>query len=160
MTLQLDKDYDSPESIKIELTHKEELRRWIELASRCLSGSADMVMERILMNIGHLPKSRLDIYYSSEKFYFVTQNMDEIGILNFNPNAGRISNVGVDPSRRGQGYGRQIMMFGLKQLKAAGCKQASLRVHVDNKPALNMYNSLGFEVVGRRRFLIWENETT
>jgi ribosomal-protein-alanine N-acetyltransferase len=117
-------------------------------------------MERILKNIGHLPKSRLDRYYSSEKFYFVTQNNNEIGILNFNPNAGRISNVGVDPSRRGQGYGRQIMMFGLKQLKAAGCKQASLRVHVDNKPALNLYNSLGFEVVGRRRFLIWENETT
>ena len=160
MTLQLDKDYNSPESIKIKLTQKEELRRWIELASRCLSGSADVVMERILKNIGHLPKSRLDMYYSSEKFYFVTQNKNEIGILNYNPNAGRISNVGVDPSRRGQGYGRQIMMFGLKQLKAAGCKQASLRVHVDNKPALNLYNSLGFEVAGRRRFLIWENETT
>jgi len=158
MTLQLDEEYNSPEGVKFELAGKDEMLRWIELARRFLSGSADVVMERILKNIGHLPENRLELYYSSEKFYFVTQNKHEIGILNFSSRAGRISNVGVDPSRRDQGYGRKIMQFGLKQLKAAGCKQALLRVHVDNKPALNLYKSLGFEVAGRRRFLIWENE--
>ena len=101
-------------------------------------------------------KNLLEMYYSLEKFYFVNRNKHEIGILNFNPKVGRISNIGVNPPERGKGYGRQIMLFGLKQLKATKCKQAILRVHIDNKPALNLYNSLGFNISEKRKFLIWE----
>lgn len=156
MSLQLDRRFDSSEGLRFALARKDEMHKWIELASKFLSGSADVVMERILKQLSNVPENLLEMYYSLEKFYFANENKHEIGILNFSPKAGRISNVGVDPSRRGQGYGRQIMLFGLKQLKAAGCKQAKLKVHVDNKPALKLYKYLGFEVVGRRKFLIWE----
>lgn len=158
MTLQLDQEFDSPEGLQFTMAQKEEMPKWIELAKKFLSGSADIVMERMLKQLSNLPENLLEMYYPLEKFYFANRNRHEIGILNFSPKAGRISNVGVDPSMRGQGYGRRIMLFGLRQLNSAGCKQAKLRVHVDNKPALNLYKSLGFEVAERRKFLIWEEK--
>jgi ribosomal protein S18 acetylase RimI-like enzyme len=158
MTLQLGREFDASEDIELRLVQREEMAKWIELARKSLSGSADIVMERILKQLGDFPENLLDMYYSMEKFYFANVNKHEIGILNFSPGAGRISNVGVEPSSRGQGHGRKIMLFGLQQLKGAGCKQARLKVHVDNRPALGLYKSLGFEVSGRRTFLIWEDE--
>jgi ribosomal protein S18 acetylase RimI-like enzyme len=158
MTLPLDREFDAPQGLELRLAQREEMGKWIESASRFLSGSADAVMERILEQLGEFPENLLDMYYSMEKFYFANANKHEIGILNFSPKAGRISNVGVEPSNRGQGHGRKIMLFGLQQLKAANCKQAHLRVHVDNKPALNLYKSLGFKVNERRKLLIWENK--
>lgn len=158
MNLNLDRDFDSPQGLQFEQTRKEEMPRWIQLASRFLSGSADVVMERILRYLGDLPENLMEMYYALEKFYFASLNKHEIGILNFSPKAGRISNVGIDPARRGQGYGRQIMLFALKQLQAGDCKQARLRVHIENKPAINLYKSLGFEVSERRKLLIYENK--
>lgn len=157
MTLQLNREFNSLEGIDLKLVQREEMAKWIESASQFLSGSADIVMERILEQISDFPENLLNMYYSMEKFYFASVNEHEIGILNFSPKAGRISNVGVDPSRRSQGHGRKILLFALKQLKAAGCKQANLRVHVDNKPALSLYESLGFKVSRRQKFLIWED---
>jgi ribosomal protein S18 acetylase RimI-like enzyme len=114
-------------------------------------------VERKLRNLGHLPDHLLAMCYSMKTFYFASEGEQEIGILNFSPATGRISNIGVDPRRRGQGHGRQIMLFGLQQLKAAGCPQAKLGVRVNNKPALHLYPSLGFKVTERRKLLIWEN---
>jgi GNAT superfamily N-acetyltransferase len=156
MTLQLDREFNQPRDVQFVLARKEEMFKWIELARRFLSGSADVVMERILKQLSGFPEDLLEMYYSLEKFYFANRDKREIGILNFSSKAGRISNIGVDPEKRGEGVGRQIMLFGLNQLKAAGCERARLRVHVDNKPALNLYKSLGFEVAERRKFLIWE----
>jgi ribosomal protein S18 acetylase RimI-like enzyme len=156
MVLQLDRKLESPDGLRFAIARKEEMPKWIELARSFLSGSADVVMERMLKQLGNMPKNLLDVYYLMEKFYFANVGEREIGILNFSPAAGRISNIGVDPANREQGYGRQMMLFALTQLKDAGCKQAKLRVHVDNKPALGLYKSLGFEMAERRSFLIWE----
>ena len=156
MTLPLDRDFDPSEDLQFTQAEKKEMLRWVTAARKFLAGSADVVIERILEQLTDFPKNLLEMYYSLEKFYFVDKDERGVGILNFSPKAGRISNIGVDPSKRGQGIGRQIIMFGLKQLKAADCSQAKLRVHVDNKPALNLYNSLGFKVAERRKFLIWE----
>ena len=158
MSRQLDQEYALDEYLQFRLVKQDELPKWLELATRFLSGSKDVVMERILKNVGRLPDRLLAMYYSTETFYFVYESGQEIGVLNFSSNAGRISNIGVDPSRRSKGYGRRIMLFGLQQLKAAGCSQAKLRVHVDNEPALNLYKSLGFEITRQLRLLIWENK--
>jgi len=158
MTLQLDQNFDPSEDLQFIHVEKKEMQRWVTSARKFLEGSADVVMERILEQLTDFPKNLLEMYYSLEKFFFVNRDEHEVGILNFSPKAGRISNIGVDPSQRGQGIGRQTMMFGLNQLKADGCSRAKLRVHVDNKPALNLYKSLGFKAAERREFLIWEKE--
>ena len=158
MNRQLDQEFNPQERLKFSLVKQDELPRWLALTTRFLSGSEDVIVERKLKNLGRLPEPLLALFYSMETFYFVSEGEQEIGVLNFSPAAGRISNIGVDPLRRGQGHGRQIMLFGLQQLKAAGCPHAKLGVRVNNKPALNLYRSLGFEVTERRKLLIWENK--
>jgi ribosomal protein S18 acetylase RimI-like enzyme len=158
MSRQLDQEFTPQQSLQYTQVTKDELQKWLALTTKFLAGSEDVVVERRLKNLGHLPDHLLAMYYSMETFYFVSKDEQEIGILNFNPAAGRISNIGVDPLRRSQGHGRQIMLFGLHQLKAAGCPQAKLGVRVNNKPALNLYKSLGFEVTERRKLLIFENK--
>jgi ribosomal protein S18 acetylase RimI-like enzyme len=90
-----------------------------------------------------------------EKFYFANEGQRTVGIINLNESKGLISNIGVDPAMRGKGYGRQMMLFGLDQLKRSGCKEAYLRVHVNNTPAIRLYESLGFVRSGRYKTLIW-----
>jgi ribosomal protein S18 acetylase RimI-like enzyme len=52
------------------------------------------------------------------------------------------------------------MLFTLSQLKANGCKQAYLRVHVKNSPAICLYESLGFSKAERYKTLIWTRKST
>jgi N-acetylglutamate synthase len=53
-------------------------------------------------------------------------------------------NVVVDPARRGEGLGRQVMLAALAWTQAAGATHAAIQVLVDNAPALGLYRSLGF----------------
>ena len=158
MSRQLDQELNSQERLQFTRVEKDELPKWLALTTEFISGSEDAVVERKLRNLSRLPDNFLALFYSMETFYFASEGEQEIGILNFNSAAGRISNIGVDPLRRGQGHGREIMLFGLQQLKAASCPHAKLGVRVNNKPALHLYKSLGFEVTERRKLLIWENK--
>jgi ribosomal protein S18 acetylase RimI-like enzyme len=131
------------------------MRQFIKVAEKFLKGSPDITLTKALEHILELPDEFLDFYYTQEKVYFADKNQQTVGVLGFNPNKGLISNVGVDPEQRGKGYGRQIMLFGLEQLRKSGCKQAYLRVHVDNKLAIHLYESLGFVKAERYKTLIW-----
>lgn len=131
------------------------MRRFIELAVELLSGSPDVTLSMALKNFLDVPEEFLDFYYSQGEFYFAEKDGKTIGIINLNPTEGLISNIGVDPAQRGKGFGRQIMLFGLKTLKESGHKRARLRVHVDNKPAVHLYESLGFDKSERYVTLIW-----
>lgn len=59
---------------------------------------------------------------------------------------GRILMVGVDPDYRGGGIGRQLVLAGLGRLKDKGLEVAELTVDSENRVALALYRSLGFEV--------------
>jgi len=102
-----------------------------------------------------LPDEFLNFIYSQEKIFFVNKGDQIVGVLQFAPNRGLISNVGVDSEQRGKGYGKQIVQFALEQLKNSGCKQAYLRVHVENRAAVQVYESLGFSKAERYKTLMW-----
>lgn len=55
--------------------------------------------------------------------------------------------VATDLARRGQGYGRRVVLSALKWAKLRGAKQAWLQVEADNETAISLYRSLGFETV-------------
>jgi ribosomal protein S18 acetylase RimI-like enzyme len=134
---------------------KEEMRHFVKAAQEFLQGSPDITLTEALKHMAELPDDFLSFYYSTEKFYFANENHRTVGILNFNPSKGLISNVGVNPLYRGKGIGRQIVLFGLDQLRKSGCNEAYLRVHVDNSPAIRLYESLGFVKSERYKTLIW-----
>lgn len=134
------------------------MQQFIALAAKFLQGSPDITLTKALEHLLEVTKEFLDFYYTIDKFYLAEKDHRNVGILDFNPKNGLISNIGVDPRQRGKGYGKQIMLFALNQLKREGCKHARLRVHVKNKPAIHLYESLGFTVEGRYKTLIWRKD--
>jgi ribosomal protein S18 acetylase RimI-like enzyme len=158
MVCRLDIKFESSNELRFRQVQREEMRRFTEVAERFLSGSPDIMLRKALEHLPELPDEFLDLYYSQERFYYADKDQQTIGVLDFNPDRGLISNVGVDPQQRRKGYGRQIMLFALQELKNSGCEQAYLRVHVENKSAIRLYEALGFEKAERYKTLIWKSE--
>ncbi len=155
MVCQLDKDFDAVFDVQFKQVQREEMRRFVEVAERFLRGSPDISLSRALEHMRGLPDEFLNFIYSQEKIFFASKDQRIIGVVQFSPSRGLISNVGVDSEQRGRGYGRQIVRFALGQLKNGGCKQAYLRVHVENKAAIHVYESLGFSIAERYKTLMW-----
>ncbi|MCA8998496.1 MAG: GNAT family N-acetyltransferase [Planctomycetaceae bacterium] len=61
--------------------------------------------------------------------------------------AGAIQNVGVVPEHRGFGLGRAILQQSLLGFQQSGIQRISLHVTAENVPALELYQSVGFECV-------------
>ncbi len=61
---------------------------------------------------------------------------------------GEIYVLAVNPHYKGQGVGRDLTITGLNYLKYQGLNNVMLYVGVENKPAFNLYKSLGFNEFG------------
>lgn len=59
--------------------------------------------------------------------------------------------VGVDPEARRQGLARALLQEGLERLQRLDVQVCFLEVRVDNKPAIDLYESLGFSCTGHRK---------
>lgn len=60
--------------------------------------------------------------------------------------AGEVYAVGVHPKTQGTGLGKALTLHGMNHLAAAGLEKIVLYVDDENRPAVNLYNSLGFGV--------------
>ena len=59
-------------------------------------------------------------------------------------------NVAVLPAYRNQGIGRKLIVNLIDRLKENGVYCLTLEVRASNQPAIHLYESMGFEVIGRR----------
>ncbi len=155
MMCQLDKIFNQSKELEFIQVKREDMRQFIKLAEKFLQESPDVALRAALRHILELSDEFLDSWYSAEKFYFARKDKQTVGIFSFDITKGLISGMGVDFQQRRKGYGRQIMLFTLEQLRKGGCKTAYLRVHVQNDPAIHLYESLGFINVERNKRLIW-----
>ncbi len=59
---------------------------------------------------------------------------------------GAVQNVGVIPEHRGQGLGRALVLRSLSGFRAAGFKRVYLEVTAENRQAVALYRSIGFQL--------------
>lgn len=60
--------------------------------------------------------------------------------------AGEVYAVGVHPNTQGTGLGKVLTLHGMNYLAASGLEKIVLYVDDENRPAVNLYNALGFGV--------------
>jgi [ribosomal protein S18]-alanine N-acetyltransferase len=63
----------------------------------------------------------------------------------------KINNFAVHPRWRGRGLGRRLLEALLAFGREQGCTETTLEVRPSNAPALRLYGTVGFRIVGRRR---------
>ncbi len=66
--------------------------------------------------------------------------------LALSPILGEIQNVGVAPEYRGLGLGRALVVKSLHGFRESGLKRVQLEVTAHNKPAVELYRSIGFKL--------------
>ena len=69
-----------------------------------------------------------------------------------------ITNIAVEEAYRGQGIGRQLTEALIQYLSNLGACDATLEVRVSNIRAQNLYKSLGFVSVGKRKRYYEDNQ--
>jgi ribosomal protein S18 acetylase RimI-like enzyme len=159
MVCQLDRDYSASVMVQFAPVNHSEMRQFLKLGEEFMQDSPDVRINEALKHLEELSDEFLNSFYSMNKLYFASESKQPVGILVLNEKRGEISIIAVNPQNRGKGIGRQIMLFGLGQLKDKGCKQAYLTVHARNTPALHLYESLGFVKAERRSSLIWRKQS-
>jgi ribosomal protein S18 acetylase RimI-like enzyme len=142
----------------IERVKRDELAGFITTLLECMSGSPDAMLNIIMKNVQDMPDQFLDIWYNMEHLYWVYKDGQVVGVLDLNLGNKYINNIGVAPTSRGKGFGRQIMLFALKTLMQEGGKHAGLRVHKDNTGAIKLYESLGFTITEQNRTFLWRRD--
>jgi ribosomal protein S18 acetylase RimI-like enzyme len=65
--------------------------------------------------------------------------------LRTNATHGAIQNIGVIPSFRGKGIGRELIRRALQGFQSQGCRYVTLEVTVHNLGAIKLYESIGFQ---------------
>jgi len=91
-------------------------------------------------------------WFDPEGFFIAIENKKIIGFcwtkihhdfVNQDP-IGELYVLGVDPDSHAKGIGKAVATTALNYLKQKGLNQAILYVDADNKAALKLYESLGF----------------
>ncbi|MBL0058350.1 MAG: ribosomal protein S18-alanine N-acetyltransferase [Elusimicrobia bacterium] len=72
------------------------------------------------------------------------------GIQWFIAGESQLANIAFRSDRRGQGLGRKMMERLLEEAQREGMEKMTLEVRVDNRPALELYQRLGFIETSRR----------
>ena len=62
--------------------------------------------------------------------------------------AGELARLAVLPEKQGQGIARQMLKFGMNELKRRGCKSIHFLVNKYNEKAIRSYAQFGFDIVG------------
>ncbi len=95
----------------------------------------------------------LEMVEADYAYYYVAELDGELagccGIRNI-AGEGEITNVVITARHRKKGIGRKMMEYMLERAKENGMGDLTLEVRVSNRPAISLYESLGFKGEGVR----------
>lgn len=96
---------------------------------------------------------RSELLYNQLAHYYVLELKGHVvayGGLWTVAGEGHITNIAVHPVFRGRGYGRRVTELMLAAGEQLACVRFTLEVRTANRPAIALYESLGFHGVGVR----------
>ncbi len=91
-----------------------------------------------------LPEATWMITYRFDDWSAITDCATIQGLAK-SPTLGAVQNVGVIPEHRGQGLGRALVLRALAGFRSTGLKRVYLEVTAENKQAVLLYQSIGFQ---------------
>jgi ribosomal-protein-alanine N-acetyltransferase len=71
---------------------------------------------------------------------------------------GHVTNIAIDPVYRGQKFGKALLEYALGEMELQGVLSFTLEVRETNQVAINLYESFGFIVAGRRKNYYADNQ--
>ncbi len=126
------------EIIKMSAEHVKEIAE-IEKVSFKTPWSAQMIADELKNPLAH--------YFVIEKDAQVVAYMGFYRILD----EAHITNIAVKPDEKRKGFGKKLLEFALNDMVENGVSKVTLEVNEHNVPAINLYESFGFKMAGRRK---------
>lgn len=120
-----------------------------------MQGSPDHLMNASVQNLSKLSSEMLSPILTQMEVIFVRKQTNIIGLLSFT--GPTISLIGVLPNERGQGFGRLMTQWAKAYLAENGHIRAMLRVSVENKPAIHIYEAEGFRITNHMKYFLKKN---
>ena len=111
----------------------------IEKVSFKTPWSAQMIADELKNPLAH--------YFVIEKDAQVVAYMGFYRILD----EAHITNIAVKPDEKRKGFGKKLLEFALNDMVENGVSKVTLEVNEHNVPAINLYESFGFKMAGRRK---------
>jgi ribosomal protein S18 acetylase RimI-like enzyme len=147
MRAELNEKYPEDTRLEFVLANSEEKRKiLLHLQYKYYQGSEDERAVRIMEHMMGVPSETLDRWYDMKASYLVMNGNHTIGIVAVSVDGQTLNSIAVAPDHRGKGFGREMANYALNRMIELGCRECGLRVHQDNKEAVNLYKSLGFEI--------------
>ncbi len=109
--------------------------------------------EQGALTVDDIAAAEDESWFDPEGFFLAIDPEDRLlgfhwtKVHNLTPPVGEVYVVGVDPDAQGNGLGRALTLAGLHHLHRAGLSEVILYVEADNKPALAVYQHLGFDTI-------------
>lgn len=73
------------------------------------------------------------------------------GVLAVGAGEAHVLNVCIAPEQQGRGFGRALLAHLLDRARVLGAEMVFLEVRASNRPALELYESMGFNAIAVRR---------
>ena len=117
------------------------------------SRAFDWHPEQGTLTVDDVAAAEDESWFDPEGFFLAIDPEDRLlgfhwtKVHNLTPPVGEVYVVGVDPEAQGNGLGKALTLAGLHHLHRAGLSEVILYVEAENKPALAVYQHLGFDTV-------------
>jgi|YelNatPaOPRAMG01_1025707.scaffolds.fasta_scaffold07285_4 ribosomal-protein-alanine N-acetyltransferase len=113
--------------------------------------NAIMYIERSCFS-SQFPPAYIELHLKLRIGIFLVAEVDErvvgYSLVAIRSNDAHLLSIAVLPAQRNRGIGRALLSESIVKAKAKGVKSFKLEVDRGNLPAINLYRSLGFKVVG------------
>ncbi|MHA2424546.1 MAG: GNAT family N-acetyltransferase [Candidatus Thorarchaeota archaeon] len=146
MSVDLDTPPQPPEGLMFRPMNPEDKYDILRKQTEFFEGTGDLASATITENLFTLSDDELNSMFNEDTTFLAMENSNLVGIVMISIEQGLLISIAVSPEHRGRGIAQKMLAFALIRLKELGWSKVFLRVHVENKPAINLYESFGFVI--------------